>query len=868
MRRTSLFSVRKLAFALVLLLAINAFSSIPKGITANYNPIVQTDTSKSRAIKTDTTKADTSKKNQKIDAPVFAVSDDSLIYNVKDKKVTLFGKGQVKYEKSQLDANFIELNTTNKVVFAKGTPDSTGKLAGKPVFKDGNESFNMETIFYNFDTKKAKITNIVTKQQDGFLHSTVSKKLPDNSFNIANGKYTTCDADHPHFYLNVSKARVIPNKKIIVGPSNLVIEDVPLPIFIPFGFFPIKSGRSSGILFPTFGEEKTRGFYIGDAGYYIGLNEYWDMELRGSLYTLGSWEGKAITRYSKKYKYSGSFNIRYMHNVIGDKGSTDYYNSNDFSVSWSHSQDAKARPGSTFSASVNFSTSGSRYFSYQSPQQNLSTSSSSSITYSKSWRDKPFNLSAGITHSQNNIDSIYTFGLPSLSFNMNRIQPFQRTNNSDGKVRWYERFGFSYSGELSNQLTIKEKDLFNGNFNNKFKNGIKHTIPLSYNFSLFNYLNLSPSATYNERWYLSTINKRWNNNAKRLEIDTIKGFKRAYDYNFGVGTSTTLYGMFVFKKGSFIQAIRHKLTPSISYSYTPDFSNPKYGYFKSVQTDTLGHVQKYSIFEQGIYGGPSAGNSSALSFSLGNNLEMKVRSKKDTVTGYKKIKILDNFSLSTSYNFIADSMKLSNISFNGNTNLFEKLSLSFGGTLSPYAITKTGAITKDYLFNKDGKLARLTNFSFSLDWSLAGAKPNNVNTAIASTNPIVSQKSIAAGMPAYIPYANFDVPWDLRFSYSFNYSKPGINSTTSQIFNVSGNVKLTKKWAINTTSGYDFTMNKISFTQIGINRDLHCWNMNFSWIPIGQFQSWNFSIQVTSGMLHDALRYKKSESYIDRQYGF
>lgn len=851
-------SVRKLAFALILLSAFYATSglSTPGSVRST------------KTIKADTTSADSTKKKNKIDDPVFAVSEDSIIYNIKDKKISLYGKGQVKYQESQLDANFIELNTTNKVVFAKGAPDSTGKLAGKPIFKDGKESFNMETIFYNFNTKKAKITNIITKQEDGFLHSTVSKKLPDNSFNIAHGKYTTCDEEHPHFYLNVSRARVIPNKKIVVGPSNLVIEDVPLPLFIPFGFFPIRSGRASGVLFPTFGEERTRGFYIGDAGYYIGLNELWDLELRGSYYTLGSWEAKAQTRYSKKYKYSGAFNFRYMHNVIGDKGSTDYYNSNDFSVTWSHSQDAKAHPGTTFSASVNFSTSGSRYFSYQSPQQNLSTSSSSSISYSKSWRDKPFNLSVGLTHSQNNVDSIYTFGLPSLSFNVNRINPFQRKVNTDGKVKWYERFSFSYSGELNNQLTIKEKELFKGNFDNKFKNGIRHSIPLSYNFSLFKYLNFSPSATYNERWYLSTINKKWNNESKKLEIDTLKGFKRAYDYNFGVGTSTTVYGMFLFKKGSAIQAIRHKLTPSISYSYTPDFSNPKYGYFKSVQTDTLGRIQKYSIFEQGIFGGPSAGNSSALSFSLGNNLEMKVRSKKDTVTGYKKIKIFENLSFSTSYNFIADSMKLSNINFNGNTNLFEKVSISFGGTMSPYAITKTGQITKDYLLNTSGKLVRLTNFTFSLDWSLTGAKSNNVSTANANANPIVSHNSIRAGMPAYIPYANFDVPWDVRLSYSFSYSKPGINSTINQIFNVSGNVKLTRKWSVNVTSGYDFSLSKLSFTQVGINRDLHCWNMGFNWIPIGQFQSWNFSIQVTSGMLRDALKYKKNESYIDRQYGY
>jgi lipopolysaccharide assembly outer membrane protein LptD (OstA) len=856
--RTTFISARKLAFALVLLSAI----CISSGISANRGI---RNTSKSAV---DTTSADSTNKKPKIDDPVFATSEDSITYNIKDKKVSLYGKGNIKYQTSELKANFIELNTTNKVVFAKGTPDSTGRLAGKPEFKDGSESFKMETIYYNFDTKKAKITNIVTKQEDGYLHSTVSKKLPDNSFNIANGKYTTCDHEHPHFYINVSKARVIPGKKIIVGPSNLVIEDVPLPLFIPFGFFPINSGRASGFLLPTFGEEKTRGFYIGDAGYYIGLNDYWDLELRGSIYTLGSWEAKANTRYTKKYRYNGSFNFRVMHNVIGDKGSTDYYKSNDFSINWSHSQDPKAHPGTTLSASVNFSTSGSRYFGYQNPQQNLATSASSSISYAKSWKDKPYNLSIGLTHSQNNTDSVYTFGLPSLSFNVNRIQPFQRKNNTDGKVRWYERFAFSYSGELNNQLTIKEKDLFNGNFNNKFKNGIRHTIPFSYNFNLFNYLNFSPNATYNERWYLSTISKKWNNSAKRLEVDTIKGFKRAYDYNFGVGTSTTLYGMFIFKKGSAIQAIRHKMTPSISYSYTPDFSNPKYGYFKTVQTDTLGRIQKYSIFEQGIYGGPTSGNSSALSFSLGNNLEMKVRSKKDTVTGYKKIKILESFSLSSSYNFIADSMKLSNISFNGNTNLFEKLSVSFGGSLSPYALTKNGQLTKEYLFDKEKKLARLTNFTLSLDWSLAGAKPNNMNTANASTNPIISQHSMESGMPAYIPYANFDVPWDLRFSYSFNYSKPGLNSTTSQIFNVSGNVKLTKKWAVNATSGYDFSMNKLSFTQIGITRDLHCWNMNFSWIPIGQFQSWNFSIRVTSSMLGDALKYKKNESYIDRQYGY
>ncbi len=859
MSRTSLNSVRKLAFALVLLPTIYAAS----GVTVNRaNPY-------KAHVSTDSTLADTvKKKNQKIDDPIFSTSEDSIVYNVSGKKVSLYGKGQVKYQKSQLDANFIELNTTNKVVFAKGTPDSTGRLAGKPIFKDGGETLNMETIFYNFDTKKAKITNIITKQEDGFLHSTITKKMPDNSINIANGKYTTCDLEHPHFYLNVSKAKVIPNKRIVFGPANLVIEDVPTPLFLPFGFFPNTKGRSSGILLPTYGEERTRGFYIGNGGYYLGLNEFWDLELRGSLYTLGSWQASAETRYKKLYRYSGTFKIQVMHNVIGDKGSTDYFKSNDYTFNWSHTQDAKAHPGTTLSASVNFSTSGARYFTYQSPSQNLATSASSSISYSKSWRDKPYNLSVGLTHSQNNTDSIYTFGLPSLSFNVNRIQPFLRKKGGDGKVRWYERFGLSYSGELNNQLTVKEKDLFAGRFENRFKNGIRHSVPLTYNFNLFNYFNFSPGATYEEKWYLSTIKKTWNNNAKRLDIDTVKGFKRAYNYNFGIGTSTTVYGLFTFKKGMAIQAIRHKMTPSVSYSYTPDFANPRYGFFKTVQTDTMGHTQRYSIFEQGIYGGPSAGNSSALSFSLGNNFEMKVRSKKDTVTGYKKIKLLENLSFSGSYNFLADSMKLSNISFTGNTQLMEKLTLSFGGSLSPYAITPNGQITNQYQFNNNKKLARLTNFSFTLDWSLSGAEANNVNTANSSRNPIVSQRSIEAGTPAYIPYANFSVPWDLRFGYTFNYSKPGNLSTISQILNTSGNIKLTKKWAVNATSGYDFTMKNISFTQIGITRDLHCWNMNFSWIPIGQFQSWNFSIQVTSGMLRDALKYRKNESYIDRQYGY
>lgn len=853
-------SVRKLAFALVLLPTIYAASGISTGKNISYR-------AKSNA---DTTAADTvGKKNkEKIDDPIYSTSEDSIVYDIKDRKISLYGKGQVKYQKSKLDANFIELNTTSKVVFAKGTPDSTGRLAGKPIFEDNGEKFSMETIFYNFNTKKAKVTNIITKQEDGLMHSSVTKMMPDKSINIAGGKYTTCDEEHPHFYLNVSKAKVIPNKRIIVGPANLVIEDVPTPLFIPFGFFPNTKGRASGILLPTYGEERTRGFYIGNGGYYFGLNDYWDLELRGSLYTLGSWQSSAETRYKKLYGYSGSFKIQVMHNVIGDKGSTDYFKSNDYTFNWSHTQDPKAHPGTTLSASVNFSTSGARYFTYQSPRQNLATSASSSISYSKSWKDKPYNLSVGITHSQNNTDSIYTFGLPSLSFNVNRIQPFQRKKNEDGKVRWYERFGLSYSGELNNQLTIKEKDLFNGNFNNKFKNGIKHTVPLSYNFNLFNYFNFSPNATYNERWYFSTIRKTWNNNAKRLDIDTVKGFKRAYDYSFGIGTSTTVYGMYTFKKGMAVQAIRHKMTPSISYSFTPNFANPRYGFFKTVQTDTLGHTQKYSIFEQGVYGGPSAGNSSAMSFSLGNNLEMKVRSKKDTVTGYKKIKILESLSLTGSYNFLADSMKLSNINFNGNTQLFEKLSVSFGGTLSPYALAPNGQITKEFLYRKEKKLARLTNFSFTLDWSLSGAEANNVSTTNASQNPILSQRSIEAGMPAYIPYANFNVPWDLRLSYTFNYSKPGNLSTTNQIFNTSGNIKLTKKWAVNATSGYDFTMKQISFTQIGITRDLHCWTMSFSWIPIGQFQSWNFSINVTSGMLRDALKYRKNESYIDRQYGY
>ena len=622
-----------------------------------------------------------------LDDPITGKNTDSLVYDVRNKLVYIYNKGDVTYQNSNLKADYMRIDMDSKMVYAYGKPDTLdGKdIVTKPEFTEGSATYQMDTITYNLDSKKAKIKGVATQQGDGWLVGGSVKKMPDNTINIEHGKYTTCDhTDHPHFYLAMTKAKVIPGKKVITGPAYLVMEDVPIYFLgIPEGFFPINMGPKSGLLMPTYGEEYSKGFFLRDLGYYFTLGEYADLAVRGGIYTLGSWEASAASRYIKRYKYSGSFNMQYSNVKTGEKGEDDYIKQSNFRIQWTHSQDPKANPGSTFSASVNFATSGYSRYSATNLNDILSTQTNSTVSYSKNWAGTPFSLSANMAISQNSQNKTISITLPTMVFNVSRFYPFKR-KEKQGKDRWYEKISMQYTGKMTNSVTTTESEVFSKETLENMKNGIEHSIPISASFNLFNYINLSPSVNYNEKWYFKKVEFEWNPVTNQTDtLPTNYGFYRLYNYNFSVSASTTVYGMYDFTKKSRdrkIQAIRHTLTPSIGFSYAPDFSDPKYGYYQTRQTDSTGRFTTYSPYAVNAYGVPSSGRSMSMNFSLSQNLEMKVLSKRDT-SGVKKIKLIDELRISGSYNFLADSMGLSNIPVSFRTTLFNNFGINLSLTL-------------------------------------------------------------------------------------------------------------------------------------------------------------------------------------------
>lgn len=826
------------------------------------------------------TSVDTIKTDYPLKSPIYSNAEDSLLYSLDGKMVFLFGNAVVKYENMELSAAYIEYNMENNVVFAIGKADSTGTIIGKPVFKDGQQVYRMEQMHYNFDTKRAKIVGVITEEAGGFLHSQHTKLMENNSINISGGKFTTCDLDHPHFYIGITKGKVIPGDKLIIGPAYLVIEDVPFPIGLPFGFFPNKKGQSSGIIIPEMGEEQNRGFFMKEGGFYFGNNEYFDLKLTTDIYSKGSWAFNARSTYRKRYRYSGNFSFSISENILGDKGQDDYSKSQSYWLRWNHSQDPKASPNSTFQASVNLGSPNHNRYNARSVDAFLTNSMSSSISYSKVWPGTPFSMSSTMSHNQNNIDSTITLGLPKVSFNMSRIYPLKRKRRI-GAPAWYENIGLSLSSRVDNSISTTTDKLFTEESLDKFKNGVQHSVPISTSFNLLKFIVVSPNVNYSENWYTRTIAKRWDPDSMytqagdtlygRVVTDIVPGFARAWQYNTGVSMSTKVYGMFNFRANSAVQAIRHIMTPSVGFSYRPDFSQEFYGFYKQVYTpyDTL----QYSIFEQSLFGGPGSGKSGMINLSLGNNLEMKVRSSKDTTANFKKIKILESLSLNTSYNLLADSMNWSPVSANARTTLFEMVNINLSGTLNPYAIDSLGRIYNQYMYKTNGIPFRLTNARASVGFSLSGGKGSSDGGANQG-GPLRSGEKFGAdpNNPNFgeaigtgyndIDYVDFSVPWTLRLDYSFSYSKQSIIKSITQSMSFSGDISLTPKWKVGFTSGYDIKNKKLTTTSLNFYRDLHCWEMRLSVVPIGYMKSFSFYINVKSPTLKD-LKYTKSQNYLD-----
>jgi len=837
-------------------------------------------------------------KKSSLDYPAFSTARDSIIEDFTDGKqlIYYFGDVSVTYGNMKLTADYMEYDLKTQTLFARGTKDSTGVITGMPEMTQGKQSYQMEEVRYNFNTMKASIKNMVTQEQDGILHGKTIKMMPDRSINIKNGRYTVCDCEEPHYYLHLSRAKVMtkPSQKTVFGPAWPVIADVPLPIALPFGFIPDRPDRATGILFPSFGEEAARGFYLRDAGFYFVIGEYFDVALTTDIYTLGSWAVDVNSRYRVNYKFNGSFSLTYSNDQTGEKGSSDFFQTKNFGVRWTHTQDSKARPGTNFSASVNFSSPSNSRYNSTSVTEALQNQISSSISYSKNWNGK-VNLSVNALHNQNSKDSSYTFTLPNLTFSISRFYPFKQKNRV-GKEKFYEKFSLGYSTSFQNKISFKASEFNKPGFFDKFQNGMSHNFQIGLpNFTAFKYINVTPSVTYGMNWFFRKNEKVYN--ADLGKVEDVKGkafgsFGATHNYSGSISMSTRIYGLFNFGKHRKLQAIRHVVSPSLSASFSPEKGTYFNGWRTLEYVDKNGQVktQDYNIWSGNIGSVPSKGKTASLNFSLGNNFEAKVRDLADTTgKGTKKIKLIDQLNFSTGYNFLADSLKMSNIGVTMSTSVFGKLGINANANFDPYAILvdeghRSGTKINKFAFEMGQGLVRMNNASMSLSYSLSGDGKINGNDGTKQSggggaadhytriyyHPVTGE---------YIPggwlyYMNPNVPWSVNFSYSYSYRKAYQYSNGqaitkhnhTQTLGVNGNVKLTPSLSLNLNTGFDLMALKMTTTQLSASYDLHCFNIRVSWVPSGQWESWTFQISANAAALADLLKYKKSSSYWDNNY--
>ena len=834
-------------------------------------------------------------KKSSLDAPAFTAARDSIIEDFSDGKQLIYYYGDVTatYGNLKLTADYMEYDLKTSILYARGTKDSTGVITGKPVMTQGNKTYEMEEVRYNFNTMKARITNMVTQEQDGILHGKNIKMMPDHSINITHGRYTVCDCEEPHYYLQLSAAKVMtkPSQKTVFGPAWPVIEGVPLPIAIPFGFIPKRPDRATGILFPSFGEEASRGFYLRDAGLYFVIGDYFDIAVTGDIYTLGSWAVDFNSRYKVNYKFNGNFALSFSNDQSGEKGSSDFRQSRNFGVKWTHSQDAKARPGTSFTASVNFSSPSNSKYNSTSVEEALQNKISSSISYSKNWNGK-MNLSINALHNQDSKDSSYSFTLPNVTFSVNRFYPFKRKNRV-GKEKFYEKFSLGYNTAFQNRINFKASEFNKPGFWDKFQNGMTHNFQIGLpNFTAFKYINVTPSVQYGMNWYFRKYEKEYNPETGKVE--DVKGgafshFGASHTYSGSIAMSTRIYGLFQFGKHRKVQAIRHVVSPSISASFSPEKGTYFNGYRTLTYTDRNGIVQTqdYNIYQgMGTGSPPGKGKTASLSFSLGNNFEAKVRDLTDTTgTGTKKVKLIDQLNFNTGYNFLAEQFKMKNVGVTMSTSIFGKLGISANANFDPYAIlvdekNKNGTRIDKYAITQGQGLLRLHTTSVSLSYSLSGDGKieGNDGTAQAGGNPAdhytriyyhpVTGEYIPGG---WLYYMNPNVPWSVNFNYSYSFKKgyqwangkQTANNTHTQTLGISGNVKLTPRLAMQMTTGFDLMALKMTTTQFSASYDLHCFNIRVSWVPNGQWESWTFQIAANAAALADLLKYKKSSSYWD-----
>lgn len=855
----------------------------------------------------DTTAADSAKRKPGIDAPVDYECTDSLVYDAETRLVHLYGKAQVKYMDMTLNAAKITMNMDSSMVRAAGERDTAGILQDKPVYSQGSDNYHSELMAFNFKTKKGYITNVETTQGDGFMQSQHSKRAADGTLYLEHAKYTTCDAKHPHFYLALSRAKVRPGKESVFGPAYLVVADVPLPLAVPYGFFPFNKKYSSGFIMPSYGDETSRGFYLRDGGYYFAINDYMDFKALGEIYTKGSWGLSAETNYRKRYRYNGNFYISFLRTVDGEKNMPDYAVTKSLKVQWTHSKDAKASPNTTFSARVNFASENyerSNLESMYNPLAYTQSTRASSVSFSHTFPSIGLNIAGSTNLTQSLRDSSVSMTLPDLSISLNRFYPFRRKHQA-GKERWYEKISMSYTGSLSNSINTKEDKLFKSNLVKDWRNGMQHRIPIDATFQVFKYINISPQFSLRDIMYTNRVMRSWDETTQKEVADTTYGFYNLYDWSLGVSANTTLYGFYKpWRKlfGDKIIAVRHVFKPSVSFSYAPDFTSSHYGYQRTyVKTDANGEVSTvtYSPYSGGIYSYPSGTKQGMITMSVSNNVEMKVKSDRDT-TGERKISIIDELYGALSYNMAAETRPWSNLNTRIRLKLTKNYTFSMAAVFATYAYAfdKNGrVVTSDRTEWSYGRFGRFQGMSQNLSYTFnnetlsklfsrrsdrstasndetdtdtdTDAEDANIDPDLRNAKKGGKQKKQKAKVDED-GYLRFSLPWSFTVSYGISMAEDSSKQINvrrmrypysfTQTMNFSGYMRIAEGWNISFTSGYDFNYHELSMTTASVSRDLHCFEMSCS-VVLRPYSSFNFTFRARANELADALKWDKRSSY-------
>lgn len=845
------------------------------------------------------------KKSGALDAPVTFSSEDSMVYDAKSKAARLYGNSNVKYQNMDLSSDRIQMSLDSSLVRATGTADSTGAISGTPVFTMGQDKYESDTMAFNFKTKKGFIYNVYTEQEDGYLSSQHSKRDSSGVLCLEHGRYTTCDQPHPDFYIALSRAKVRPGKDVVFGPAYLVVADVPLPLAIPYGFFPFTKSYSSGFIMPSYGDESSRGFYLRDGGYYFAMSDKWDLKLLGEIYTKGSWGLSVASNYRKRYRYNGSFFFSYQNTKNGDKGMPDYTEQTSFKLQWSHRQDPKSNPFSSLSASVNFaSTSYERnnLNSMYNPQSYTQSLRTSSVNWSTSFSSLGMTISGSANLSQNMIDSTVSLTLPDLNISVSRFYPFKRKHMA-GKERWYEKISMSYTGQFSNSIDTKEDKLFKSNLIKDWRNAFQHNIPINANFTLFNYININPSFNFTDRMYSNKVMKSWDEQAQTERADTTYGFYNVYNWSMSIGASTKMYGFWVPSKkifGDKIQAIRHVLTPQVTFSYAPDCGSRYYETYQKTDADGNVSLVEYSPFENGLFNVPSRGKTGSVTFDLSNNIEMKVKSDKDS-TGYKKLSIIDELGFNMGYNMAAKEKPWSDLTVRLRLKWWKNYTFNLNAVFATYAyeLDDNG---RPYVSNhteySKGRFGRFQGLSQNISFTLNPEKlkkwfgggddeedateddnntedddtgiESNVDDDMVNGQNGARKKNAGKAETDADGYMKFSMPWSLTFGYGitmrentsgkFNTKTMRYPYAFTQTLNFSGNIRISDGWNISFSSGYDFENHDLSMTTASLSRDLHCFNMSCS-VVLAPYTSYNFSFRCNAATLTDALKYDKRSGY-------